>query len=104
MTEYLLLLKKADALLVPFSIRQSGAFSVADTDLNILTWHHLIRMTMESAGGTLTLSELYLRLGTHPKAQANPHYEARIRATIYEHPEEYVFIARGCYQLSYQVA
>ena len=103
-TEYLLLLKKADALLVPFSVRQTGAFSVADTDLNILTWHHLIRMTMESAGGTLTLSELYLRLGTHPKAQANPHYEARIRATIYEHPEEYVFVARGCYQLSYQVA
>lgn len=103
-TEYLLLLKKADALTVPFSIRQTGAFSVANTDLNILTWQHLVRMTMESAGGSLTLGELYLRLQFHPKAQANPHYRERIRATIYEHPADFFCVARGCYQLTYQIA
>ena len=34
------------------------------------------------------------------KAYGNPHFEARIRATIYEHPEEYVFVSRGCYPVA----
>ena len=48
-TEYLLLLHKKDALLVPFHFAKDSTFSVADTDLTALTWHHLIRMTLESA-------------------------------------------------------
>lgn len=103
-TEYLLMLKKTDALWIPFSIRQTGCFSVEHTDLNVLTWHHLIRMTMENLGGTASLCDLYLRLQEHPKAQANVNYQARIRATIYEHPDQYICIARGYYQLNYSVA
>lgn len=102
-TEYLLLLKKADALLIPFSIRNNGVFSVADKDIRALTWHHLIRMTMENAGGQMSLNELYMRLESHPKSKRNPHYRERIRATIYEHTEEYVPVTNGVYRLSYQV-
>lgn len=47
-TEYALLLKKTDSFIIPFSIRQEGVFSVQNTDILALTWHHLIRMTMES--------------------------------------------------------
>ena len=100
---YLLLLKKADALLIPFSIRNNGVFSVADKDIRALTWHHLIRMTMENAGGQMSLNELYMRLESHPKSKRNPHYRERIRATIYEHTEEYVPVTNGVYRLSYQV-
>ena len=103
-TEYVLILKKADALMIPFSCRQEGCLSVSRTDLKTITWHHLVRMTMESIGGTAALSDLYGLLQNHPKARKNPHYEDRIRATIYEHPDQYLRTAQGRYQLSYTVA
>ncbi len=103
-TEYMLILKKSDSLIVPFSCRQDGWFSVENTDIQALTWHHLIRMTMENIGGTATLSELYERLQNHPKAKKNPHYQNRIRATIYEHKDQYLCISRGCFRLNYKVA
>lgn len=103
-TEYLLILKKADSLIVPFSCRQEGWFSLQSTDLKALTWHHLIRMTMESVGGTAALSDLYERLRDHPKALNNPHYRERIRATIYEHKDQYIPVARGWFRLNYEVA
>lgn len=103
-TEYMLILKKADSLLIPFSYRQEGRFSIQDTDIIALTWHHLVRMTMESMGGCAALSDLYDRLRKHPKALKNPHYQERIRATIYEHKEQYIPVARGNFCLNYQVA
>lgn len=102
-TEYVLLLKKADSLMVPFSCRQEGCLSVSQTDLQTITWHHLIRMTMESIGGTAALSDLYDLLRNHPKAQRNPHYEERIRATIYEHKDQYLPVGRGYFRLNYTV-
>lgn len=103
-TEYLLLLKKADPLMILFSQRQEGQYCIHDTDTTALTWHHLIRMTMESMGGTAALSDLYGQLKRHPKAAANPHYQERVRATIYEHRDQYIPVCRGCFRLSYAVA
>ena len=104
MTEYLLLLHKKDALLVPFHFAKDSTFSVADTDLTALTWHHLIRMTLESAGGRMALADLYVRLQKHPKAKKNSHFRERIRATIYEHKDQYTACGDGVYRLNYQVA
>lgn len=103
-TEYVLLLKKADPLMIPFSCRQEGRYCIQNTDTTALTWHHLIRMTLESLGGTAALCDLYGLLREHPKATANPHYQERIRATIYEHKEQYIPISRGYFRLSYTVA
>lgn len=103
-TEYMLLLHKKDSLIIPFHFSQDSHFSVADTDISALTWHHLIRMTLESAGGRMTLVELYAKLQHHPKAKKNTHYKERIRATIYEHRTQYISCGDGTYRLSYQVA
>lgn len=103
-TEYLMLLHKKDALIVPFTYQENGNFSVSHTDITALTWHHLIRMTLESVGGKCTLTELYERLKDHPKAKKNNHYKDRIRATIYEHRKQYTAFGDGCYGLTYQVA
>ena len=94
-TEYALLLKKTDSFIIPFSIRQEGVFSVQNTDILALTWHHLIRMTMVSIGGRGALKDLYALLKEHPKAKKNPHYQERIRATLYEHPDEYIPVSKG---------
>lgn len=103
-TEYLLLFHKKEVLMIPFHYAMEGNFSIAETDLSALTWHHLIRMTMESTGGKMTLGELYQRLQSHPKALKNTHYKERIRATIYEHRNQYKACGDGIYSLSYQVA
>ena len=103
-TEYLLLFHKQDALMIPFARTMRGRFDISQKDDASLTWHHLIRMTMESVGGTAELSTLYVKLETHPKAKNNEHYKERIRATIYEHKDQYVSCGNGCYRLAYQVA
>ena len=103
-TEYLLLFHKKDSLIVPFTYQDKGTFSISNTDIVALTWHHLIRMTLESIGGQCTLTELYERLSTHPKAKKNSHYKERIRATIYEHRTQYTAYGDGLYGLNYQVA
>ena len=102
-TEYLLLLHKKDVLMIPFHYAKEAFFSIEDTDLTALTWHHLIRMTFESRGGQMTLTELYERLASHPKAKKNTHFRERIRATIYEHKDQYISCGNGSYRLSYQV-
>lgn len=103
-TEYMLLLHKKDVFMVPFHYAKETVFSVAKTDLTALTWHHLIRMAFESAGGRMSLVELYALLQHHPKAKQNAHFKERIRATIYEHKDQYIACGDGTYRLTYQVA
>lgn len=102
-TEYMLVYHKEDSLIVPFTWQTSQQFSVSEVDLESLTWHHLIRMTLEDMGGSAILQDLYSRLKNHPKARKNPHYRERIRATLYEHASEYLRTDRGYFSLCYQV-
>lgn len=103
-TEYLLLFHKQDSLLIPFSVRRESAVDLRYADSPALTWHHLIRLTMEAMGGRAKLSELGDRLASHPKSKRNPHFRDRIRATIYEHRGQYISCGNGFYALNYAVA
>jgi hypothetical protein len=103
-TESLLVFYKQDVFMIPFSVRRAGAFDASKQDVKELTWHHLIRMTLESIGGQAKLSDLYDLLKSHPKAQQNTHFKDRIRATVYEHPRQYLSCGDGHYRLSYAVA
>ena len=103
-TEYLLVYHKKDVLMIPFSRRVSNEVPLDNCDDVTLTWHHLIRMTMERMGGKAKLSDLGDMLEKHPKAKKNENYRARIRATIYEHKEQYTNYGDGVYGLNYEVA
>ena len=103
-TEYLLMYHKPDALIFDFTAKRLGHFNIMLQDAEILTWHHLIRMTMEHLGGKAKCSDLYTILADHPKAQSNEHYKDRIRATIYEHKDQYISHGDGWYSLAYDVA
>lgn len=103
-SEYVVLLQKKDVFIIPFSKTLTSRFDVQKRDDISLTWHHLIRMTMESVGGSANLTDLYSLLENHPKSKNNEHYRERIRATIYEHKDQYIQIASGEYRLSYKVA
>lgn len=103
-TEYLLLWHKPESLVVPFSVRKEAVVDLRTSDSPALTWHHLIRMTMESLGGRAKLSDLGDLLEHHPKAKKNAHYRDRIRTTVYEHPGQYISCGNGVYALHYAAA
>ena len=101
-TETLVLFQKEEIFLVPFSIRKEGTFQIHEQDSIALTWFHLLRMTMEHLDGHATLKQLYQELREHPKAKKNKNYEARIRATLYEHADCFLPLARGTFRLKYR--
>lgn len=103
-TEYLLLFHKDDSLLIPLAARRASVVDLRSEDSPALTWHHLIRLTMEELGGRAKLSDLGNRLASHPKSKKNPHFRDRIRATVYEHPGQYISCGNGFYALNYAVA
>ena len=55
-TEYLLLYHKAESLMIPFAVQRSAVVELRQADTPALTWHHLIRLTMEELGGRAKLS------------------------------------------------
>lgn len=103
-TETLLLFQKENSMVIVFDAKKSGYFDVSKNDAVVLTWHHLVRMTMENVGGSAKLSDLYDLLADHPKAKKNDHYKERVRATIYEHKDQYFSYGDGYYRLAYEVA
>lgn len=104
-TEYLLVFHKKDVFMIPFYKIKKQNCDLSIQDASQLTWFQLIRMTLESLGGTASLQKLYVQLENHPKAKKNRlHYQERIRATIYEHKEHFIISSKGVYQLNYSVA
>lgn len=104
-TEYLLVFRKDDPFILSFAKTIRREISMKEYDCEALTWNHLVRMTLEEMpDGKAKLSDLGDMLETHPKAKKNKHYRERIRATIYEHPDQYVSYGHGVYGLTYSVA
>lgn len=103
-TEYLWLFHKDNVIMIPFSYTRSSVFNVLEKDAKSLTWNHLIRSVIEYSNGTASLSEIYRLLENHPKTQKNQNWKERVRATIYEHPNEYEKCSEGVYKLKYAVA
>lgn len=100
-TEHLLIFEKTDSLTIPFSHVTVGNFHADLQDAKSLTWFQLVRLTMEEKGSPCCLEELYEALREHPKSRENSHFKERIRASIYEHNEEFIRISKARYRLSY---
>lgn len=103
-TEYLLLFHKKESLIFPLVVCREAVVDLKTSDSPALTWHHLIRMAMEELGGRAKLSDLGDYLAAHPKSKKNAHFRDRIRATVYEHPGQYISCGNGVYALNYAVA
>ena len=103
-TEYMVVFRKDNPLIVPFTWTRTGNCDISKKDCTSLTWHHLIRSTLEQFGGSADTVQLYAVLENHPKSKSNPHWKDRIRATIHEHPNDYISEGNGRYKLSYSVA
>lgn len=101
-TETMVLFQKEDIFFVPFSTRIEGNFRIDKQDSITLSWFHLLRITMEYLDGQANLQQLYKKLQNHPKAKKNKNYEARIRATLYEHKDCFIPIGKGKFKLVYK--
>lgn len=100
-TEYLLLFQKEDCFIVPVTTTKTVLEDIRKKDDPTVTWRTLVRSTIESMGGKCHLRDLYIALRNHPKARKNTNYAARIRATLYENPNDYVRLGNGYFQLKY---
>lgn len=53
-----------------------------------MTWRELVREVLRREGRALRLDELYALLRRHPKAKANPNYDAKVRQVLQKGPFE----------------
>ena len=102
-SEYMLVYHKDDPFLVSYSKRLGNSVDISQKEVSGLTWHHLIRATIEKLGGEAKLTDVYDYLAEHPKSKKNEHFKERIRATIYEHRDQYIPTGNGSYRLTYKV-
>lgn len=55
-----------------------------------MTWRELVGAVLRREGRALRLEELYALLRRHPKAKANPNYDAKVRQVLQQGPFERV--------------
>lgn len=107
-TEYLIIMQKDGPFIIAVNYTKTTKIDFKKRDDVTLTWQKLVRDTLEELGGSATLKELYETLKDHPKAKKNKNYEARIRATIYENPDDFEFVSKvngtAKYRLTYMAA
>lgn len=103
-TEYMLLFQKSDCFIVPVTTTSTVYEDIREKDDAAVTWRTLVRNTIESKGGKCHLKDLYIALRNHPKARNNSNYAARVRATLYENPNDYENLGDGYYRLKYMAS
>ncbi|CCL32167.1 TPA: DNA modification methylase [Clostridioides difficile] len=80
--EYVLLLRKDNPLIVPFSITKTDVFDIRDS-LKI-TWKDLVANVLESLNKKAYLSEIYSKIQGHKKCNSNKNWKEKIRQTLQE--------------------
>ncbi|HBG8470460.1 TPA: DNA modification methylase [Clostridioides difficile] len=80
--EYVLILRKDNPLIVPFSITKTDVFDIRDS-LKI-TWKDLVANVLESLNKKAYLNEIYSKIEGHKKCNSNKNWKEKIRQTLQE--------------------
>ncbi|EGT3815253.1 TPA: DNA modification methylase, partial [Clostridioides difficile] len=94
--EYILILRKDNPLIIPFSIVKSDYFDIRNS-LKI-TWKDLVANVMESLDKKAYLSDIYTKIEGHKKCDSNKNWKEKIRQTLQENKIFYK-IDRGLWGL-----
>ena len=89
--EYLLIVRKDEPMLIPVQVTQTRTLDIRDSEH--CTWRDVVAGVIAQCGGSATLATLYERIDGHRKAKSNPHWQEKIRQTLYINPG--VFKAGG---------
>lgn len=78
--EYLMVVRKDDAVIIPVSITRKCSLDVRDSQNT--TWRDVVAGVLEDAGRPMRLAELYQAIDGHKKCQTNPNRQAKVRQTL----------------------
>jgi len=97
--EYLMVLRKDAALLIPVSVAKRCEFSVLDAETS--TWKDIVQAVMEE-NGTMKLSEIYNAVKDSAKAKKgkNNSVEAKVRQTLQHYKNIFKHVSEGEYVLA----
>lgn len=95
--EYVLVVRKGTALLVPLMLTHRVEKDVRD--MPGTTWRDVVAAVLEEARGSVSLSYIYEQIEPHTKAQKNPHWHEKVRQTLQIYPDHFVRVAKGTWAL-----
>ena len=96
--EYVLLLKKENALLFDVQFSKNGQMDIRD--IEIPTWRNIVASVLEEMGGKASLDELYEAVDGHKRTEINREWRAKIRQTLQIHPKDFRSVDRGVWALA----
>jgi hypothetical protein len=91
--EYLLILKKKDALIIPIKVTVDQSLDIRDTSA---TWRDVVVAILKDKGA-MTLEEIYKCVDGHKKCLSNIHWKEKIRQTLQQY-QRFTNVSRGVWQ------
>ena len=97
--EYLMVLRKDSAMLIPASVAKNSVFSILEAKTS--TWKDILQAVLEEAGRPLSRRELYAAVKESARAKTgdNNNIEAKIRQTLGRFPRVFRAISEDHYSL-----
>ena len=92
--EYLLVLKKESAVVIPVKWSRDYTYDVRDSQK--VTWRDVLASIMQDYG-EMPLSRIYSILEGHQKCQGNPHWHEKVRQVLRAYPDMFKCTKKGCY-------
>lgn len=83
--EYVMVVRKDAAVLIPVSITKKTEMDMRDT--LSATWRNVIAAVLEDAHREMSLQELYSKIDGHKKCHSNPHWKDKVRQVLQMYPE-----------------
>lgn len=99
--EYLLILRKDNALCFNFMMTQNREGDIRD--LKIPSWKDVICSVIEDSGGPVSLKTLYQAIEGHKKTQQNRHWMEKIRQTLYINSHIFEQVGKSLWNLKSDV-
>lgn len=95
--EYLLIVRKDNSLIIPYSITEKRETDIRD--IKCSSWRDVVREVLEDIGRKATLTEIYEAIEPHKKAKRNPHWKEKVRQTL-QINRDFISTQRGIWGLA----
>lgn len=98
--EYLIVLRKDGAIIIPASLAKTSVFSVLEAKTS--SWKDILQAILEEAGEPLFPREMYEPVNNSARAKTgnNKYLEAKVRQTLARYPNVFVKDSYGRYGLA----
>lgn len=96
--EYILVVKKPEALLFAFQLPQTH--KVDARDIKITTWRDVVKAVLYALGGSGTLKDIYDAVEGHKKCESNKYWKDKIRQTLNCDHQTFYSTQRGIWALN----